>query len=160
MWNNPVIITAALLTCTLLSTASKNSFANNFCLFLTVMGLFRLANEFFFLFVCLFCSPIFIGSPLPESGMKALPPPSGREYGSYYVYSEDMKTEEGRSSRRRRHSSRKSRKVIAAALARLLLEPLSPSDSDEDNEVRAARYASCRCYKGNNKSEKWRFWGR
>lgn len=109
------------------------------------MGLFWFADEFFF---CLFFSFVFIGNPLSESGMKSLPPPPGREYGSYY--SEDMKSsyphspEEGRSSRRRRHGSRRSsRKAIAALLARLLVEPLSPSDSDEDNEVRGARYVSC-----------------
>ena len=76
--------------------------------------------------------------------MKSLPPPPGREYGSYYVYSEDMKPythspEEGKSSRRRKHNDRRNRKAIAAALARLLLEPLSPSDSDEDSEVRSTR---------------------
>ena len=77
------------------------------------------------------------GNALPRGSLKALPPPKN-EYNTYYLYPEEAgpyappTKEGGSSSRRRRHSDRKHRKAIAEALTKILLEPCSPSDSDED----------------------------
>ena len=80
------------------------------------------------------------GDPLVHGNMRALPPPPGHEYDSYNQPYPPMAGEMGGSAHRRRHSSKKQRKAIVAALSKLLLEPCSPSDSDEDGgEAPAAR---------------------
>ena len=70
-----------------------------------------------------------------HGSLKALPAPRN-EYNTYHVYNtEGMGPYGSSSARRRRRSDRKSRKAIAEALTKLLLEPCSPSDSDEDSEA-------------------------
>ena len=82
---------------------------------------------------------------MPYGGLKALPLPPGPEYDPYYPYAEGARpypppmAREGGSSRRRKHSDRRNKKAILAALTKLLLEPSSPSDSDEDIERLSAR---------------------
>ena len=85
---------------------------------------------------------IVTGNALPHGNLKALPPLKN-EYNTYYLYNTEgagpyapSTREDGSSgTRRRRHSNRKHRKAIAEALTKLLLEPCSPSDSDEDVEA-------------------------
>ena len=100
----------------------------------------------------MFTSPNFVivsGNTLSHGRLKALPT-SKTEYNTYYLYSTEgegphapsTRGDGSSSARRRRWSDRRNRKAIAEALTKLLLEPCSPSDSDEDGE--AVRYGGDR----------------
>lgn len=69
-----------------------------------------------------------------HGSLKALPPPRN-EYNTYHVYNTEGVGPYGSSGARRRRRSDRKRKAIAEALTKLLLEPCSPSDSDEDSEA-------------------------